>query len=364
MSNPVKILVIDDEVVGRQLLEAILTPENYNVSFAENGLQGLDLVYKESPDLILCDVMMPGMDGFEVCQKIRKDTNISQIPVFLITALDDRDSRIKGIDAGADDYISKPFDRLEILGKIKNSLSRLKLQESSQEKIAISTGKADSFNTELLEGLLHTLSGDIDKESGIELYRTNKQTDSKHFFSVQHTKEKTFCYMVSNTLEDHNAVIFNCLILNLLHQASGEADFGTELIDLVLSRYHDILSSSGFENESKLNVSIVAIMHNKSENSIMSTGLNYVLLVDSSDKKPDVTARYKPLTPNSQPIKTVSAFDHILFLSPNLLNTFEPAELCAKINDEIDQNGEEKITIKIPEIFKLVRDVLVVKMTF
>ncbi len=120
MEQVSKILIVDDEAIGRQLLEAILFPENYDLYFAENGNQAYEKALQLMPDLILMDVMMPGMDGFEVCKKLREHTILKNVPILLITALDDRDSMISGLDSGADDYISKPFDRIEVLTKVKN----------------------------------------------------------------------------------------------------------------------------------------------------------------------------------------------------------------------------------------------------
>ena len=115
-----KVLIVDDEPIGRQLLEAILYQENFDLYFAEDGNKAYEKALQVMPDLILMDVMMPGMDGFEVCRKLREHEVLVNVPILLITALDDRDSMIKGLDAGADDYISKPFDRIEVLAKIKN----------------------------------------------------------------------------------------------------------------------------------------------------------------------------------------------------------------------------------------------------
>lgn len=115
-------MIVDDESHGRQLLEAILIEEGYELIFADNGPGAMDYLYKSTPDLILLDVMMPGMDGFEVCRNIRIDKRFKGIPIILVTALDDRDSRKKGLTSGATDYISKPFDRNEIQVKIRNLL--------------------------------------------------------------------------------------------------------------------------------------------------------------------------------------------------------------------------------------------------
>ena len=108
------ILIVDDEPRGRKNLKILLLNENYNLMFAENGSEALELAVNNPPDVILLDVMMPGMDGYEVCRRVRANATLADVPVILLTALDDRASRLEGIEAGADDFISKPFDRLEL----------------------------------------------------------------------------------------------------------------------------------------------------------------------------------------------------------------------------------------------------------
>ncbi len=118
------ILIVDDEPFGRKTLEALLSIYNYRIAFANNGQEALQQAAALTPDLILLDVMMPGMDGFEVCRKLRADPLLSEVPVLMITALDDRESRIQGIEAGADDFISKPFDHTELRTRIR-TITRL-----------------------------------------------------------------------------------------------------------------------------------------------------------------------------------------------------------------------------------------------
>ena len=122
MDNRYKILIVDDESFGRQLLEAVLLGENYDLLFAEDGQKAINCIHEFLPDLVLLDVMMPEMDGFEVCQKIRSIDQMKNLPVILITALDDSDSIRKGQKVGASDYISKPFDPAKVLNKVKNLL--------------------------------------------------------------------------------------------------------------------------------------------------------------------------------------------------------------------------------------------------
>ena len=118
------ILIVDDEAVGRETLESLLIAEGYDLFFATNGPETLEKARDLTPDLILLDIMMPGMNGFEVCRHLRADKVTAEVPVIMVTALDDRDSRIEGIEAGADDFISKPYDRAELRTRVK-SITRL-----------------------------------------------------------------------------------------------------------------------------------------------------------------------------------------------------------------------------------------------
>ncbi len=114
-----KILCVDDEPLNLQLLDAILTPRGFEVIKAVDGHAALERIKSEQVDIVLLDVMMPGMDGFEVCRRIKSDVDRGNIPVVLITALADRENRIRGIEAGAEDFITKPFDIAEVLARIK-----------------------------------------------------------------------------------------------------------------------------------------------------------------------------------------------------------------------------------------------------
>lgn len=113
------ILCVDDEQMNLRLLSMMLLPEGYQVLTAENGLQALQIVHSSSVDLILLDVMMPELDGYEVCRMLKEDPKYRNIPVIMITALASKDDRIKGIDVGVEEYLTKPFDRREVLARIK-----------------------------------------------------------------------------------------------------------------------------------------------------------------------------------------------------------------------------------------------------
>jgi signal transduction histidine kinase len=109
-----KILIVDDDPLGAITLESIFSDQPYQFISVQNGPAALEKASEIMPDLILLDVMMPGMDGFEVCRRIRSTPKLAEVPIIILTALDDRSSRLLGIEAGADDFITKPPDRQEL----------------------------------------------------------------------------------------------------------------------------------------------------------------------------------------------------------------------------------------------------------
>jgi adenylate cyclase len=121
-----KILVVDDTPVNVKLLADLLTVKGYDVVTAANGAEALERVAKERPGLVLLDVMMPGMSGYDVCRKIRENPDTAMLPVVMVTALDPLKERVKGIEAGADDFLTKPINQPELLARVK-SLLRIKL---------------------------------------------------------------------------------------------------------------------------------------------------------------------------------------------------------------------------------------------
>jgi putative two-component system response regulator len=117
-----RILVVDDESTMRRLLEKLLRMEGYDVSLASSGEQALADLFKHGADTVLLDMRMPGMTGLEVCRQIRSHPRTLHTPVVFITAVNDRELRRRGMEAGADDFLSKPFDEVELLARIRNSV--------------------------------------------------------------------------------------------------------------------------------------------------------------------------------------------------------------------------------------------------
>ncbi|WP_242072050.1 two-component system response regulator [Nostoc sp. FACHB-110] len=143
-AEPPKILVVDDHTASRMTAAALLSMEGYEVIEADSGATAVRLVKQKQPDLILLDVMMPGMDGFEVCQLLKQDEHTRLIPVIFITALNDRRSRIRGIEVGADDFLTKPFDRVELAARVKSLVRQKRLNEDLDhaEQVLFSIARA------------------------------------------------------------------------------------------------------------------------------------------------------------------------------------------------------------------------------
>lgn len=119
------ILIVDDDITSAKLLESLLKVKFYDTRIAASGEEALQSVAQQPPDLILLDIMMPGMDGFEVAARLKAEARTKAIPVIMVTALDDRDSRLRALEMGAEEFLSKPVDRAELWVRVRNLL-RLK----------------------------------------------------------------------------------------------------------------------------------------------------------------------------------------------------------------------------------------------
>src|ERR1043165_6090342 len=148
------VLIVDDEYIGRETLQSVLEGEGYELEMAENGHQAIEKAKKLLPDVILLDVMMPGMTGFEVCQRIRSDPEIAEIPIIVLTALDDRDALLTALKSGADDFISKPFDRYELRARLLGITRLNRYQKLIQERT-----KLQQAHAQLLSAYEATIAG-------------------------------------------------------------------------------------------------------------------------------------------------------------------------------------------------------------
>jgi putative two-component system response regulator len=142
--KPLTILAVDDDPTILLVIEKMLSAQGCRVLKADSGKKALDIVWKELPDVILLDVMMPGMSGFDVCRKLKSSEYSRLVPVIIVTALHEKEDRIKGIQAGCDDFLSKPIDRIELLARVHalGQVKRLNDDLDHAESVVLSLARA------------------------------------------------------------------------------------------------------------------------------------------------------------------------------------------------------------------------------
>jgi PAS domain S-box-containing protein len=178
MESDSTILIADDERVVREAIAEIVMGRSYHLAMAESGWEAIAKAVELTPDLILLDVMMPDIDGFEVCRRLRADPLLAEVPIIMITALNDRDSRLKGIEAGADDFISKPFSQAELQARVRtttrlNRYRRLLLERTQRQQAEMETARLYEKLRQYTDSLEATVA-----ERTLELQRERDRTQS------------------------------------------------------------------------------------------------------------------------------------------------------------------------------------------
>lgn len=153
------ILIVDDISQNIQVLGSILPRDSFDISYATDGRQALEMVASEAYDLILLDIMMPGMDGFEVCRRIQQMPEKKEIPIIFLTARSQKQDIVQGLDTGAVDYVTKPFNAAELRARVKTHLQLKKARERIEEQ----KNNLEALNQELQDALekIKTLEGII-----------------------------------------------------------------------------------------------------------------------------------------------------------------------------------------------------------
>lgn len=207
------ILVVDDVPANVKLLEAKLTKEYYDVITAKDGFEAIEQTKAKKPDLILLDVMMPGIDGFETCRRLKEDPEVSHIPVVMVTALSDPSDRVAGLEAGADDFITKPindtalFARVRSLVRIKVLIDELRLRDKSGSQLGMS---ASDFSFKFDVSGSHVMMVDDDviqaRRVGEKLagsgYRISQFADHKQALDFGRSEQGLDLILISTQLAD------------------------------------------------------------------------------------------------------------------------------------------------------------------
>ncbi|MEK7851665.1 MAG: HD domain-containing phosphohydrolase [Deltaproteobacteria bacterium] len=157
MNEKKRVLIVDDEENNRKLLALLLTDYDYVFDTARNGREALVKTKEFSPDLILLDIMMPEMSGYEVCKRIKGDPSTQHIPVVMVTALDDEESRIKGLEAGANDFLSKPVNNAELMLRARNLLKVKEFEDFLSDYNKILASEVAEKTLELKSSYIDTI---------------------------------------------------------------------------------------------------------------------------------------------------------------------------------------------------------------
>lgn len=162
-----KILIVEDNKENVDLLVYFLKPQNYVLEIAHDGVEAMEMIEKSPPDIILLDIMLPRMDGFELCERVKKDPDTMFIPVIMITALKDLKDKMRSLEVGADDFITKPFENVELLTRVKSLLRIKKYHDELERKnkeLEIKNKELiqmDQFKEELVHLVVHDMKNPL-----------------------------------------------------------------------------------------------------------------------------------------------------------------------------------------------------------
>jgi putative two-component system response regulator len=244
------VLIVDDNELNLKLIEAILSDPSYEILTASNGEEALAIIQKKEVDLVHLDVMMPGLDGFEVCRRIKSRENTRLIPVVLITGLGDLESRVKGMESGADDFITKPVNRIEIRARTKSLIRNKKLNDrlTNIENVLFSLANAVEAKDRYTQGhttRVATTAISLGRRMGLE----EKELEALRIGGILHDIGKIgvpeFILNKPGPLDDHEweAMKQHCDIGHKICHPLGKT-LGLALE--VIRSHHEKLDQSGY----------------------------------------------------------------------------------------------------------------------
>jgi len=278
--NP-KILIVEDKQDSIDLISYFLKPQKYEIEVAMNGEEAIEKIAQFPPDLILLDIMLPKMNGFEVCERVKKNPKTRFIPVIMITALRELKDKVHGLEVGADDFISKPFENVELLTRVK-SLLRIKQYHDELEKKNNELKKMDEFKDELAHLIVH------DMKNPIFVIQGNLQMMGMSMQSPETIALKKYVSRIERSTENLLKMILNLIDISKLE--TGQMKLNKELIvvnDIVKKCVLKISDSP--ENETK---KIKLELSNKipltyMDNSLIEKVLDNLISFAVANVKPD-----------------------------------------------------------------------------
>ena len=217
-----KILIVDDNNLNIRLLTDILKDENFTVFSADNGLPVLEMTRRIQPDVILLDIMMPGLDGFEVCKLLKSDQEVKDIPVIMVTAKTEGSDIKNALELGAFDYIKKPIDEIEVIARVQSAL-RLKEHQDKLKELAMKDGLTGLYNHGLLMELFEK---ELAKQQRINGNISFAMVDIDYFKEIN----DTYGHMAGNIILKE----LSNILINSVRKGDIVARYGGEEFSIVL----------------------------------------------------------------------------------------------------------------------------------
>ncbi len=249
-----KILIVDDNKENIDLIAYFLKPQNYKILTAMDGVEALTLVEEEMPDIILLDIMLPKMDGFQVCERLKKDPATRFIPIIMITALKELKDKIRSLEVGADDFISKPFENVELLTRVKSLLRIKKYHDELAEKNKELKEKnqlllqMDQFKEDLNHLIVH------DMKNPLFVIQGNLQMLEMGLGDSMSSVAKKYLGRIDRSTQNLLRMVLN--LIDIFKIEDGTMDLALELAnlnDIVQSSYEKILD---YPENGKKNITV------------------------------------------------------------------------------------------------------------
>lgn len=221
-----RILIIEDSQESIDLLYYFLEPEGYQLEHTSSGEEGLKKIKENPPDLILLDIMLPDLDGYTICKEIKESDKLFHIPVIVLTALKDLKDKIKGYEAGADDFITKPFDSIELLARVRSLLRMKKLHQAFQDKQKeleeknLLLEKEDKLKQDLIDLIVHDMKNPLFVIQGnlqmMDMLNKLQEPKLQKYLQRIERSTRNLLRMILNLL-DISRIENNMLQLQLIH---------------------------------------------------------------------------------------------------------------------------------------------------
>ncbi len=332
MSSTSTILIVDDEPSARAILEALLFPEGYELAFATTGQEALDSLEQVAPDVILLDVMMPGMDGFQVCQRLKAHKQWRHIPVILVTALDSPEDLVRGLDAGADEFIPKPVNGIELQARVRSMLRIKKQFDELEAAMQLREDLAHMIVHDMKNPLTTILMTTFAVRESITDPRASQYLDTIEAETRRLNSFMTDMLMLAKIQE--NQLILKCTPVNV-----------NQIVQAVMETYHAVAQSRRIHLVTELPpgtprpVSLDASLFQRVLDNLLSNALKYAprestvtIRVEYPEKQPD--------SPASRPSVRVQVLDEGPGIAPeHRERIFDKFEIVALKQRGVPQLG-------------------------